>query len=103
MYRYPDLLARSSDTSFLFFAPTVPASSPSACYPDFPASAYFLTRNQPLKSVISPWKIWTNTMPRIQLPGTHSLPTHDIVGDGLQIESHNAAKVDTTIGAKTLC
>jgi len=102
MYRYPDLLARSSDTSFILR--TYCASQfPERLLPDFPASAYFLTRNQPLKSVISPWKIWTNTMPRIQLPGTHSLPTHDIVGDGLQIESHNAVKVDTTIGAKTLC
>ena len=33
----------------------------------------------------------------------NSLPTHDIGGAGLQIESRNAAKVDTTIGAKTLC
>jgi len=33
----------------------------------------------------------------------NSVPTHDIVGAGLQIESRNAAKVDTTIGAKTLC
>ena len=76
---------------------------PERLLPDFPASAYFLTRNQLLKWVISYWKIWTNTTPRIQLPATHSLPTHDIVGEGLQIESQDAVKIDTTIGAKTLC
>ena len=102
MYRYPKLLARSIDTSFILR--TYCASQfPERLLPDFPASAYLLTRNQPLKRDISPWKIWTNPRSRIQLPDTHSLPTHHIVGEGLQIESHNAVKVDTTIGAKTLC
>jgi hypothetical protein len=36
-------------------------------------------------------------------PVRNSLPTHDIVGEGLQIESRYAFKPDTTIGAKTLC
>jgi len=102
MYPYPELLARSIDTSFILR--TYRASQfPERLLTDFPASAYFLTRNQPSKWVISPWKIWTNTTVRIQRPDTHSLPTHDIVGEGLQIESHNAVKVDTTIDAKTLC
>ena len=45
MYRYPKLLARSIDTSFILR--TYCASQfPERHLPDFPASAYLLTRKQ---------------------------------------------------------
>ena len=67
---YPELLARSirSRTSFLR---TCRASHfPERRFPNFPASAYLLTRKQQGKGVISPWKIWTNTTTRIHASDT---------------------------------